>query len=143
MGSSAAIPSAWQVLNDIVDEEAEEPMEGIQMHDGSAGGENRPRAASIMKEIAQRVSGSPRVSHVQLSTFRRSPQNWAFCEQALEVQLKPSGKNVYVVRPGYEPEFRVQVEIYVTGEPGGKVERPFHLHLKVCVFGTLISDILI
>ncbi len=94
------------------------PAGGAQMHDGPAGGEERPSAASIMKEIARRVSGGTSHSKdFQLSNFiRKNEQNQALCDRVLEMGTQHrSNRAAYFVRPGSEDEFRSTAEAYVRG----------------------------
>jgi hypothetical protein len=72
-----------------------------------------------MKDIVQQITksrSSTGSTAFRLYSFEHTSQNREFCKEALEKRpLYGGAMDVYVVRQGYEEEFRKRVREYVTG----------------------------
>ena len=85
-------------------------------HVGVAGAaEPRPTAHSVFKDITQRASSISDSASFRFDHFRKLCKSKAFCEQALEEEVR-QGRQVFFVRPGFEALFRSQVQAYAAGE---------------------------
>lgn len=117
--SAGAFPatSAWQQLSNPMDLDDKSMV--LLQADAAMGGGQAQAAQPLFDEVARQIPGNQDRSYFQLSSFMRKLQNRSFCEQALDMQPLPSGKQSIVVRPGFEGEFRSRVQAYITGRSDG------------------------